>query len=169
MHQHLVQNIKEWQGKGENIVLLMDSNENLARMGQLQSQLIYECQLVDPIRSTYQKKDTILPSTSLTDSNPIDAIFVSPQLRDITRGGWIQVEKSIGDHRALFIDIPIKTLLGEDPFTIHRNTARRLVCEQPKVVNKYNELLKSQLHQQHTFKKFEEFEKLRHSIRSTIP
>ena len=163
MHQHLVQNIKEWQRKGENIVLLIDSNENLARMGQLQSLLTYECQLVDPIRSTYQKKDTMLPSTSLTGSNPIDAIFVSSQLRDITRGGWIKVEKSIGDHRALFIDIPIKTLLGEDPFTIHRNTARRLVCEQPKVVNKYNELLKCQLQQQHTYKKFEEFERLHQS------
>jgi len=37
------------------------------------------------------------------------------------------------------------------------------VCEQPKVVNKYNELLNRQLHQQHTFEKFEEFEKLRQS------
>jgi len=37
------------------------------------------------------------------------------------------------------------------------------VCDQPKVVNRYNKLLNSQLHQQHTFKKFEEFEKLRQS------
>ena len=94
-------------------------------MGQLQSQLVYDCKLIDPIRSIYQKDTTILPSTSLTGSNPIDAIFVSPQLQDIVRGGWIQVEKSIGDHRALFVDIPIKTILGEDPFVIHRNTARR--------------------------------------------
>ena len=163
MHQDLVQDIKEWQGKGKNIVLLIDSNENLARMGQLQSQLIYECQLIDPIWSTYQKKNAILPSTSLTGSNPIDAIFVSPQLCDITRGGWIQVEESIGYHRALFIDIPIKTLLGEDPFSIHRNTARRLVCDHPKVVNRYNKIVNRQLYQQQNFKKIEEIEKLRQS------
>jgi len=62
----------------------------------------------------------------------MNANFVSPQLSNITRGGWIRVDKSIGDQRALFIDIPIKTLLGEDHFLIHRNTARRLICGQPK-------------------------------------
>ena len=159
MHQQLTQQIQEWQKKGENIILLIDANENLARMGQLQSQLVYDCKLIDPIRSIYQKDTTILPSTSLTGSNPIDAIFVSPQLQDIVRGGWIQVEKSIGDHRALFVDIPIKTILGEDPFVIHRNTARRLICDQPKVVERYNKLLNRQLHNQHTFRNFEAFEK----------
>ena len=158
MHTQLCQQIQKWQNKGENIVLLIDTNENLARMGQLQSQLIYECQLVDPIRSIYQKDNTTLPPTSLTGSNPIDSIFVSPQLQDIVRGGWIQVEKSIGDHRALFIDVPIETILGEDPFTIHRNTARRLICNQPKIVERYNKLLNRQLSHQHTFKKFREFE-----------
>jgi len=130
-------------------------------MGQLQSQLVYDCQLVvDPIRSIYQKDTSILPPpTSLTGSDPIDAIFVSPQLQDIVRGGWIQVEKSIGDHRTLFVDIPIETILGEDPFVIHRNTARRLICDQPKVVERYNKLLNRQLHNQHTFKNFEAFEK----------
>jgi len=46
----------------------------------------------------YQKNDTMLPPTSLTGSVPIDAIFVSPQLQEITRGGWIQIENIIGDH-----------------------------------------------------------------------
>jgi len=56
-------------------------------MGQLQSKLSYECQLIDPIRAIYQKKKTRLPPTSLTGSVPIDSIFVSSQLQDITRGG----------------------------------------------------------------------------------
>ena len=64
-------------------------------MGQLQSKLRYEFQLIDPIRVTYQKKNYILSSTSLTGSYPIDAIFVSPQLQHVTRGEWIQVEKRI--------------------------------------------------------------------------
>ena len=152
MHAHLTEHIKSWQKQGENIVLLIDTNENLAKMGQLQSKLCYECQLIDPIRAIYQKKKTSLPPTSLTGSVPIDSIFVSTQLQDITRGGWIQIEKSIGDHRALFIDIPIHLLLGEDPFTIHRNTARRLVCDQPSVVERYNQLLNKQLENQRTFK-----------------
>jgi len=59
MHAHLTENIKSWQMKGENIVLLIDTNENLAQMGQLQSKLCYECQLIDPIRAIYQKRKQV--------------------------------------------------------------------------------------------------------------
>ena len=135
--------------KGENIVLLIDANENLARMGQLQTKLCYECNLIDPIRAMYKKNNTIIP---------IYSIFVSPQLQKITRGGWIRIEDSVGDHRALFIDIPIKTLLGENPFTIHRSTARRLICDQPKVVEKYNASLNRQLQNQGAFSTFHQFQ-----------
>lgn len=101
--------------------------------------------------------------TSLTGSVPIDSILVSPQLRQIIRSGWIQmIEKSIGDHRSLFIDVPIHLLLGKDPFTIHRSTARRLVCEQSTVVNIYNKLLTNQLENQQTFKIFQQFEERRY-------
>jgi len=144
--------------KGENIVVLINANENLARMGQLQTKLCYECNLIDPIRAMYKKNNTILPATSLTGSVPIDSIFVSPQLQKITRGGWIRIEDSVGDHRALFIDIPINTLLEENPFTIHRSTARRLICDQPKVVEKYNTSLNRQLQNQGTFSAFHQFQ-----------
>ena len=39
MHKQLVQQILQFQEKGENIVFLIGTNENLARMGQLQSKL----------------------------------------------------------------------------------------------------------------------------------
>ena len=155
MHQHLTHQIKTWQNQGEQIVLMIDMNENLARMGPFQTMLKYECQLVDPIRERYQKKDQQLPATSLTGSKPIDSIFVSASLQNIVRGGWIKLEDSIGDHRSIFIDIPIQTLLGENPFHIHRSTARRLVCDQPQVVDKYNQLLVEQLQNQHTFEQYE--------------
>ena len=154
MHQHLTQQIQTWQNQGDNIVLMIDMNENLANMGPLQTMLKYECQLIDPIRERYQKKDQTLPATSLTGSCPIDSIFVSASLQNIVRGGWIRLEDSIGDHRSIFIDIPTKILLGENPFKIHRITARRLVCNQPKVVQKYNELLNEQLNNQFTFQQY---------------
>ena len=78
-------------------------------------------------------------------------------MKNIVRGGWIQVEKSIGDHRSLYIDIPIKTLLGESKFAIHRHTARRLICDHPKIVDKYNSLLNTQLQNQNTIRKYNEF------------
>ena len=154
---HLVQLIKTWQKQNENIVLLIDMNENLNRMGPLQSAFKYECQLIDPIREMHHDGKSILPPTSLTGSVPIDGIFVSPALQHISKGGWMSIDESIGDHRALFIDIPLKVLLGENPFQIHRHTARRLVCDKPKVVEKFNKLLRQQLESQYTIYQFNSF------------
>ena len=158
MHKHLITDINRWQQKGEHIVLLIDTNENLQRMGPLQNMLTNKCRLIDPIRTIHQIPCTSLPSTSLTGSYPIDGIFVSRTLQNITRGGWLTLEDSIGDHRSLFIDIPIKLLLGEPTFHIQRHTARRLVCDRPDVVKKFNHLLNYQLQSQDTFRKFQQFE-----------
>ena len=155
LYQHLSNHLKKWQKEGENIVLLIDMNENLEKDGPFQTILKYECQLVDPIRTIHQKRNEKLPPTSLTGSFPIDSIFVSPQLQNITRGGWIKIEDSVGDHRALFIDLPTKTLLGEEPFQIHKHTARRLVCDKPSIVDKFNHLLDRQFHLQRIYYKYE--------------
>ena len=154
---HLIQLIHKWQKQNENIVLLIDMNENLNRMGPLQSALKYECQLIDPIRELHHDGESELPPTSLTGSVPIDGIFVSPALQHISKGGWMSIDDSVGDHRALFIDIPLKLLLGENPFHIHRHSARRLVCDKPKVVSKFNSYLRKQLESQYTVSQFKEF------------
>ena len=120
----------------------------------MQTELSYEYNLIDPICNIYNRKDNILPPTSLTGRVPIDSIFVSPQLQNITRGGWINIEGQKGDHRSLYIDIPIIDLLGENPFHILRNSAKRLICDQPKIISKYNTELNQQLKLQKTFKKF---------------
>ena len=151
----LTDQIKKWQRHNEQIVLMIDGNENFARLGPLHSALLRECRLVDPIRLAYQNAHTSLPATSSTGSVPIDSIFVSQQLRHITRGGWLKHGETVGDHRPIYIDIPIINLLGEPPFTIHRPDARRLTCEQPKVVKKFNRILTQQLENEHTLEKFE--------------
>jgi len=141
MHSQLIQQICEWQRKGERIVLLIDTNEDLSKMGALQMKLRFECQLVDPIKKMYSKKNQIHPPTSLTGIIPIDSIFVSSNMKNVVHGGWrIQVEKSLGD-RSLYIDIQIKSLLGKNKFSIYRHSARRLICDHLKVVEKYNVLL----------------------------
>ena len=126
-------------------------NENLHRMGPLQSAFRYECQLIDPIQELYLDGiSSKLPPISLTESVPIDGIFVSSQLRHIAKGGWISINESKGGHCTLFINLPLQTLLGENSFHIHRHTAQRLVCDKPKVVSKFNKFLQHQLGSQFT-------------------
>ena len=46
---------------------------------------------------------------------------------------------------------------GENPFHIHRHTARRLVCEEPKIVENFNALLRRQMENQFTISQFGKF------------
>ena len=89
------------------MVLLIDTNENLERMGPLQTILTHTFQLIDPIRAIHQKPGTPLPPILLTGSYHVNIIFVSPSLQHIIQGGWKKLEDSIGDHQGLFIDRPI--------------------------------------------------------------
>ena len=98
-------------------------NKNLNRMVPLQSAIQHKCQLIDSIRKLHHDVISPLSPTSLTESVPIHRIFVSIQLQNIAKVGWISVNESIGDHHALFIDLPLQILLGENPFNIHRHTA----------------------------------------------
>ena len=139
----LVQQIKKWQENGELIVVLMDFNENLLRDGPLQMAL-KQLGLVDPIRKMHRNV-TRPPPTSKTGSVPIDSIFVSKKLSNIARGGWLKLGEGIGDHRVLFCDVPFNDILGENPFQIHRPEMRRLKCEDPRIVQKFNSLLLQQI------------------------
>ena len=150
----LTNQIKNWQRQNDQIVLMIDGNENFARLGPLHVALLRECRLIDPIRFAYQHDTDSLPATSSTGSVPIDAIFVSHQIKHITRGGWLKHGETVGDHRPLYIDIPILTLLGEPPFHIHRPEARRLTCDHPKVVKKFNELVQRQMDNEGTAQNF---------------
>ena len=65
MHQQLTKPIKKCYTLGKNIVLLIDTNEDLSCLVQLQTKLCYECHIVDPISKIYNRKDNTLPPTSL--------------------------------------------------------------------------------------------------------
>ena len=140
----LIHQIKEWKSKGELIIVLMDLNEELLQTGPLQ-QVLLECDLVDPIQQQHSNDGVIPPPTSKTGSTPIDSIFVSRPLQHIQKGGWSKLGKGVGDHRPLYIDIPVKVLFGEDKFKIHPHEMRQLKCDKPNLVKKFNQLLLKQL------------------------
>jgi len=140
----LIQRIQSWRKDGELIIILMDFNEDLARDGPLQ-QALKECDMVDPIRLMHANPDYVPPPTSKTGSTPIDSIFVSRPLQHIHKGGWLQIGHGIGDHRTLYIDISTRLLFGENKFKIHRHSMRRLKCDNPNIVKKFNELFLQQL------------------------
>ena len=163
MITELTDNIQQWQSNGENIVLFIDSNENLNKKGPVQRALTTDkCKLVDPIRLRF--KDTLAPPTyHRNHSFPIDSVFVSRKLRHITKGGWLRFGEGIGDHRAIFLDIPSHILLGEDKFHIPPPQVRRLKCEDPRIVQKFNDLLESQYKQHNVLQRIEQLNRTFHT------
>lgn len=142
--------ITECQNEGEEIVLLIDTNENLSQMHHLQQHLTsYPLSLLDPIRLRHGNLNSPPPTTD-RGSYPIDSVFVSPRLADIHAGGWLQLSNGFSDHRPLFIDISIKKLLGRYKNTTSPYTMRHLKCNDPRAVQKYNELLAKQYQSQNT-------------------
>ena len=154
--------IRSWSRKGENVVLFFDCNENFNKNGELQRLLVGDkCGLIDPIRTKHPH--TAPPHTyHRNHSYPIDSVFVSPRLRHIESGGWLRFGEGIGDHRAIFIDIPSQLLLGEPKFHIEQQQVRRLKCDNPQIVSRFNELLESQYIAHNTLQEIEEFNRTFH-------
>ena len=102
-----------------------------------------------------------LPPTTDRGSYRIDSIFISPDLIDIIAGGWLPISNGLSDHRVLYIDISIKTLLGKFKNSTRPYTIRRLKCRDDKAVAKYNMFLERQYHDNNTMAKIEEFHQLK--------
>lgn len=135
---------KKWIDNGELIILLIDCNENLNEMKDLQTHLTSEpISLIDPIRYKYPISGPFPPTTS-TGSYPIDSIFVSPQLNDIVRGGWLEIGVGYSDHRILYFDIDMFKFLGKHKNSTAVKKIRRLQCNDPRTVHAFNDRLEKQ-------------------------
>ena len=73
----LTEQIKKLQWLNDQIVLMIDGNDNFARLGPLHTVLIRKCRLIDPIRLAYQRVNDALPASSSAVSAPIDLLFAS--------------------------------------------------------------------------------------------
>ena len=137
----LVREIKRCQNNHERVIVCADANENLLRHGPFVQAMRVQCGLQEILPTLHP--DIQPPRTNQMGVHPIDGIFVSPALNNATRGGWLKFGEGIGDHRPLFVDIPIKKLLGESRFRIQRPYVRRLKCNDPRIVSNFNNLFES--------------------------
>ena len=73
-------------------------------------------------------------------SDPIDCIFASPSMF-LNKGGCLGFNRLISDHRGLWIDIPNELIYGYNPPPVQHPNARRLKIKDPRVVDKYLNML----------------------------
>ena len=133
---------KKWIDQGEYIILLIDCNENLSLQLDLHSHLTSApLNLVDPIRAKYPSTTPLPPPPTTKGSYPIDGIFMSPEISDIVKGGWLELGVGYNDHRILYIDVDMFKFLGKHKNSTAAHKIRRLQCRDPRTVNAYNKCL----------------------------
>ena len=131
----LAWSITQWQQAGEQLVLMGDWNEDIT--GQSLSSWMDTFDLKEVITNIHGKNP---PPTFHRGLQAIDGIFASSSL-EIDRAGYLGFGDIPGDHRGIWIDVPHTSILGYKMSDIPVASARRLKFNNPRVVQRYLELL----------------------------
>ena len=132
----LCKEVEGWLEAGDQLVIGMDANDDVRR-STLKSRL-EKLGLVESITSRHGLNG---PPTYDRGSAPIDGLFVSRTLRGLKCG----YDGFVWDHRLLWIEIPLTIAFGHDVPPIIKAKARRLKCEDPRVVKRYLEAYKADI------------------------
>ena len=142
-----MEEVDEWLEQGDQLVIAGDWNSDVRKRNFLEK--LKQRNLWPAITGMHGTEG---PGTFHNGSVPIDEIFISPSLK-ITGCGYMEHGINIGDHRPIWIDISKSSALGSSLPPIPSFQARRLKCNDPKVVEKYSQRLEEQLRKNKVFSK----------------
>ena len=130
---------------GDQILVALDANEpTLWQPGNVVDTAFSHTSLQDMHRSRHDDATTA-PPTHNRGSRPIDAIYGSDTFAPF-KSGYLPFGSAPGDHRPLWIDLPLLQLFGTPKKASQPSSARRLQCNDPRVVRRYQEVLRHQYH-----------------------
>ena len=148
----LSKEIKGWQEEGDSLIIMGDWNEDVR--SNLFQQWREDLQLIDCSLSVLDNPQQA-PATHNKGTAPIDTILCTAGV-EVKKAGYLSFGEGIGDHRPLFIDVQLTSVLGIKMPPIKKAKARRLKLEDPRVVKKYNLELEKYL-RKHKVKERSEF------------
>ncbi len=124
---------------GEQLIISGDWNVDVRK-----AQFLEPFQRRNLLPAVTGKHGTSGPETASRGSVPIDEIMVSSTLQ-IQAAGYLPHASSLGDHRPIWLEVSKDSALGSKLPPIPSFQARRLKCRDPRIVQKYNDLLESYL------------------------
>ena len=136
--EDLQSDIKKWKDQGDSIIIAGDFNEDI-RSDTLDDWK-ERVGLQDVLMERMDDNEK-LPNTYNRGVNPIDTILCTVGI-NVHKAGYLPFGDGVGDHRPLFMDVTIASTLGVKLPTPKAMSARRLKTLDPRVVKKYNKLLK---------------------------
>jgi len=139
--QDITKDILQWQDEGDQIILLTDFNDDITL--QQARQWVGKLGLVEAV--TWLNTNDA-PPTFQRGSRPIDGIFAAPQLLERAAGGYLAFGEAVpSDHRAIWVDFVLPQVCPRRQEAYSQPKARRLQCKDPRVVDKYNNVLHEKL------------------------
>ena len=108
------------------------------------SSLVTTLGLIDVLQEQHQEA---IPSTYIRGTRRLDYVFVTPNvMASVERSCMLPFHTGLGgDHRPLLIDFDARKLFGDESYEIHRPQLRGLTLQDPRTVDKYLDILQTQL------------------------
>jgi hypothetical protein len=134
----------------------MDANESMDNITGSLNRFVNDTGLLDPI--TARHGTTNQPRTYSRGSSRIDYILTSPLLNQyITRCGILPLHHIVdSDHRALYIDVELHRFLKGVPSAIVPQSMRGIQSNNPRAVQKYQQILSASLSNNNVMEKMRE-------------
>ena len=149
----LIEMVDTFMEDNFRIVIMGDFNMPLEGTSTLEVKLA-ERGIEDKLRTRYPEQT---PNTHKRGSKTIDGIFASESIVMI-RGGWDKGNDEIGDHRMVWADLSLDSILGVDRGDLTRPSAKKLQATNRKRVDKFNELMMRQMEHHRLLEKARELE-----------
>jgi len=133
--------IKEWKAAGEQLMILGDFNDDTSQVAF--KRRFQELGLVDALAHLHGQPTW---PTHNRGSNPIDAMYISPELLQGATGGYLGFDEGLlSDHRGMWLDLQLEVVFGSSDRLGVTSQARWLKCDDPQVITRYNQRLLAEL------------------------
>jgi hypothetical protein len=130
--QDLATQIKKWKLEGHQVIITGDFNEDVR--SKYITQFFQELQMSELILKQHGLE---APNTYMEGSAPIDGIFGTRGLEAVYSGYRSFSDGLHSDHRTLWVDLDMTTLLGTIAPPLWSPKARRLQCNDPNLVKRF--------------------------------
>jgi hypothetical protein len=137
--EDLLTEVAKWKLEGDQIVIGMDANDDVRY-----SNFATLMRRADFYEVVTDKHGQSGPSTYARGTKPVDAIWVLSSLRH-SECGYLPFGSF--DHRPLFIDLPSHLVFGSSALPAVRPQAQRLQLEDPRIVQRYQDRLRTRIRQ----------------------
>ena len=147
--EDLSKEISEAQEEGDQIIICGDFNLDVN--SQEMTDFLEQHDLFNPITTRYGKEG---PPTYNRGSKQIDAILLSNQLWAYN-GGYLPTTLSPGDHRVVWVDIPLTQLYGDDTPPQPWKSGRKLQLNNARTITRYIQRFKKLTKEKNLYKDIE--------------